>query len=122
MEAPNTATALCKNTVSTGLRFIPLDTATICLAVFVNAGFATNKEPSSQLGFLIVLMSCRRKCNIIHYGGVKSKRVTRSVLEAELFAMTHGFDIAYTICLAVNDIYGKIVPMKFYADSHSLFD
>lgn len=60
--------------------------------------------------------------NNVHYSSKKSRRVTKSVLAAELFAMTHRFDVASTILLFMNDISGKIIWMKFYTDSWSLFD
>lgn len=59
---------------------------------------------------------------IIHYGSIKSRRVTRNVLATELFAVTHGFDVSLTIILTVKDIFGKRVAMKFYTYSRSLFD
>lgn len=118
----NNAIKACKDYHKSGLRFVPLDTSTIELSVFIDAGFATNKDLSSQLGYVIILMDGKRNSNIVHYGSIKSRRVTRSVLAAELFAMTHGFDVASTIRLTVNDVFGRVIPMKFYTDSKSLFD
>ena len=60
--------------------------------------------------------------NIIHYGSHKSKRVTRSVLAAELFATVDGFDISSTISLALNDMLGRIIELHVYKDSRRLYD
>lgn len=104
------------------MRIVPLNTATTNLTVFVDAGYDLKKYLTSQLGFLITLMDDKGNSTIVHYGSVKSKCVRKSVLAAQLFAMTHEFDVSSTICLAVNDIFGRIVSMKFYTDSRSLFD
>jgi hypothetical protein len=40
---------------------------------------------------------CKIKGNIIHWSSIKCKRVTRSVLASELYAMVHGVDIAIAI-------------------------
>lgn len=70
----------------------------------------------------MVMMDKDKRENVIHYGSLKSKRITRSVLAAELFAMVHGFDVSSTIRLAINDVFGRIVPLHVYTDSRSLFD
>lgn len=62
------------------------------------------------------------KSNIIHYGSIKSKRVARSVLAAEMFIMVQGLDACSAMRLALNDIFSTPIPLKIYTDSHSLFD
>lgn len=105
-----------------GLIFKPMNPASLEIALFIDAGFATNNNMTSQLGFIMVLMDKDMNANIIHYGSVKSKRVTRSVLAAEIFAMVQGFDVSSTMCLALNDMFGNLIPFKIYTDSRSLFD
>lgn len=82
----------------------------------MEAGLATKEGLTSQLGHLITFMDDKGNLIIVHYGSIKARRVTRSVLADELFAMTQGFDFLPTICLAVKDIIEQIVPMKFYTD------
>lgn len=60
--------------------------------------------------------------NIFHYGSLKAKRVTRSVLASEQFWMVHGFDVPSRICLSVNNILCRIIPLHVYTKSRSLFD
>lgn len=91
-------------------------------AVFVDVGFATSDDFTSQRGFSMVFMDKHRCTNIIHYGSIKSKRVARSVLSAELFAMVHGFDFASTICATVRKVLRRVVPLPVYNDSKSLHD
>lgn len=99
-----------------------MDISTIKLEVLVDAGFATNKDLISQLGYILIVMDGEEKSNTLHYGSIKSRRIIRSVLVAELFAMAHGFDIAATMHLALNDTIEQNIPIKFYTDPRSLFD
>ena len=98
------------------------------LAVFVDAAFANNKDHSSQLGFIIALMDDTSAANIIHYSSQKSKRITRSALAAELYAMMNGFDTAAALKVAIDGMLGTGekdgagVPMVIYTDSRSLYD
>lgn len=113
---------VCMDSPSRGLKFVKLDSASVSVSVFVDASFASNKDMTSQLGFIITLMDNNQTANILHYGSIKAKRVARSVLAAELFAMVHGFDISSTLRLTLNELYGKIVPLKIFTDSKSLYD
>lgn len=105
-----------------GLRFIPLDIQTTNMSVSVDAGYAPNNDSTSQLGFLILLVDVNGNCNVLHFGSIKSRRMTRSVLAAERFSLVQGSDVGSTIRLDVDNIFGRIVPIKFCTDSKSLFD
>lgn len=45
-----------------GLRFVPLELATMDMAIFIDASFAGNADLSSQLGFVTVLYDASGKC------------------------------------------------------------
>lgn len=109
-------------TVDKGLKYVPLDLNSLIMDVFVDAGFGTNKDSSSQLGFRIKLMDKQGYGNIIEYRRRKTKRITRSVLDAELFAMVHGFDVAATNRLTLNAMIDRLIPLHVYTDSRSLYD
>ena len=96
------------------------------MAVFVDTAFANNKDLSSQLGFIIALMDDLGTANIIHYSSQKSRRITRSALAAELYAMINGFDNTAALKaaldgMAVSDCDAGI-SMVVYTDSRSLYD
>ena len=80
-----------------GLTFVPLDMSSLSLLVFTDASFANNKDLSSQIGFVIVLTDRNQSANVLHWSSIKCKRVTRSVLASELYALAHGFDIGAAI-------------------------
>lgn len=88
--------------------------------MFVDAGFATNKDLTSQRWYLITLTDGEGHCNIVP--APSSKRVARSVFAAELYAIIQGFETISSICLALNGIFGRVVSMKCFTDSKSLFD
>lgn len=104
------------------INFVSLDLDTFILAVFFDAFFAANPDSSSQLGCIITLMDKNSKSSIIHYGSLMSKRVTRSVLALELFAMVHGFEVSSTIRLIFNAMLNRVIPFNVYFDSRSLYE
>lgn len=105
-----------------GLKFVPLDKKSVRLAAFSDASFATNQDLTSQLGFFITLAGSHGNANVLHYTSVKSKRITRSVLAAELFAAVNAFDYASTLRVTINEVFGRFVPLVLYTDSKSLFE
>jgi hypothetical protein len=113
---------------SRGLTFVPLDPDSIQLVAFTDSSFANNRDLSSQTGFVLVLAEKNgneqglHKANIIHWSSVKCKRVTRSILAAELYAMTHGFDIAAVMKSTIEKILRKSIPLTLCTDSKSLYE
>lgn len=116
-----------------GIQFVPLDLKSAKLFVFVDGSFADNKDFSSQIGFIIILGNEEMKekefilsGNIIHWSSVKCKRITRSVLASELYAMVHGIDIAIAICTTLNIITQRLnlndIPTIICTDSFSLYE
>ena len=63
-----------------------LDIDSIYIAGYADAGFANNEDLASQLGFIIMLKDEHNNTATIHYGSWKCHRVTRSVLDAEIYA------------------------------------
>jgi hypothetical protein len=105
-----------------GLKFVKLDKSSLKLLVFTDASFANNKDLSSQIGYVIVMADSNNRANIIHWSSIKCKRVTRSVLASELYAMTHGFDIGTAIKSTIDRILGINLPLVLCTDSKSLYD
>ncbi|KAK1989923.1 hypothetical protein LX36DRAFT_695501 [Colletotrichum falcatum] len=126
------------------LRFQPLDLTTAKLYVFVDGLFANNSDLTSQLGFIVILAneqsnnnepteqtpgdtgSFTVNGNIVHFSSTKCKRVTRSVLASEIYAMVAGADIAYVISTTLAMItdrlgYPRILTV-IYTDLYSLYE
>ena len=111
-----------QGTASKGLEFVPLDLNTVHVCTFIDASFARNPDYSSQLGYIICLADASGACNIVHYASKKCKRVTRSVLAAELYAMVLGYDYSYVIHKCLCHILARKVSLKLLTDSRCLFD
>ena len=108
-----------------GLEFVILDFATsndkLQIIVFTESSFANNSDYSSQIGFVIV-MTDGKKANVIHWSSVKCKRVTRSVLASELYAMAFGFDVGAAIKATLQGIFQLEIPLVLCTDSRSLYN
>ena len=111
-----------KKTANIGLRVQKLDQGSLHLRVYADASFANNNDLTSQLGYIILLADKFGKCNILHYASYKSRRVTRSVLGAEIYAFADAFDYAYVIRHDLEEIMEQKVPLQMLTDSRSLFD
>jgi hypothetical protein len=105
-----------------GLRFVQLDIRSLKLMVFTDASFANNQDLSSQIGFIIVLSDKDNKANILHWSSIKCKRVTRSVLASELYAMAYGFDMGAVIKSTIEVMLRIRLPLILCTDSKSLYD
>lgn len=116
-----------------GIKFVPIQLTHAKLFVFVDGSFANNKDLSSQIGFVIVLANESMKNdefllygNLIHWTSVKCKRVTRSVLASELYAMVLGADIANALSTTLNMITNQLcinnIPTIICTDSFSLYE
>ncbi|EEA29093.1 hypothetical protein PMAA_038740 [Talaromyces marneffei ATCC 18224] len=107
-----------------GLRFVELDVQTLRLIAFVDASFANNKDYSSQLGYVIVLADEANNANILHWSSTKCKRITRSVLGSETYALANGFDAAAAIKSTLTQLLHLTEPLPLIVctDSKSLYE
>jgi hypothetical protein len=119
-----------------GLRYITLDLREAKLMVFVDSSFANNKDLSSQLGFILMLVNESPRTdtnntftihgNVIHYSSTKCKRVTRSVLASEIYGMVNGFDMGTTIATTLRMVTERlgllVILLVVCTDSYSLYE
>jgi len=92
------------------------------VVAFTDASFANNNDNSSQIGFIIVIADAENNANIVHWSSIKCKRVTRSVLSSELYAIAHGFDYAAVIRSSIAKICQKELPLIICTDSKSIYE
>lgn len=112
-----------QNNAEKGLTVVPLNEKDLKIVTFTDASFANNADMTSQIGFIIVLTNeATNRCNIIQWSSTKCKRVTRSVLAAELYAMVQGFDAASALKNCVDQIFKKPIPLIICVDSFSLYE
>ena len=120
--------------IDRGLRYVPVDLINAKLIVFVDGSFANNRDLSSQLGFVLMLVNESTdventfliRGNVIHYSSTKCKRVTRSVLASEIYGMVNGFDMGIAIATTLRMITERLgiapVPLVICTDSYSLYE
>jgi hypothetical protein len=105
-----------------GLKFVKLEKNTLKLIVFTDSSFANNRDFTSQIGYIVTLADEDNNANIVHWSSTKCKRVTRSVLASELYAMSNGFDMAASIKATVELILDLTLPLTICTDSKSLYE
>ncbi len=99
-----------------------MDENTLRLVLFTDASFANSDNLKSQIGFVLALADASGNANIIHYGSSRYKRVTRSVLAAEVHALVYGFDNAFVARDILKEILGRDIPIDGIVDSRTLFN
>ena len=86
----NTIIDRAQETSDVGLNFVALDPNSLSMVLFTDASFANADKCTSQLGFVICLFDGENQANIIHCGSQRCRKVTRSVMAAELLALSYG--------------------------------
>ena len=101
--------------IDRGINYIALDLEHVKLFIFTNSSFTNNKDFSSQISYLIILVNKTKinsigtnkfiiKGNLIYYSSTKSKRVTRSILASEIYSIVGGVNIAIIINIIIKII------------------
>ena len=62
------------------------------------------------------------KANLVNWGSSACQRVVRLVMAAELLALVYGFDCAFVVQSALEDIYGYAIPIHVFVDSRTVFN
>jgi hypothetical protein len=102
--------------------------------VFIDGSFANNKDLSSQLGFILILVNKSTSTdtntfiicsNMIYYSSTKCKRVIQSILALEIYSIVNSFNIGITIIITLRMITERlrllVIPLVIYTDSYSLY-
>ena len=76
----------------------------------------------SQIGYIILLVDAENKCHVLDFKSQNNKRVTRSILGAEVCAFAEAFDRAYLLKRDLEAILQQYIPLSMMTDSKSLFD
>lgn len=85
---------------------------------FTDSSFGNAANLASQAGFIIVLADQDNHANVLHFGSKNCRRVTRSVMVAELLALVNGYDEAYYVRHAVCEMLGSEQPLDVYVSTY----
>lgn len=89
---------------------------------YADASFATNADESSQIGFIILLCDGTGHSHVLSFSSRKSRRVVRSAMAGDAFALTAALDEAFTLRYDLDILYGQHIPLSIFTDSKQLFD
>jgi hypothetical protein len=103
------------------LKYVKLNQLSLRLIVFIDSSFVNNSDLSSQIDYVICLADATH-VNILHWSSVKCKRVTRSVLAVELFAMIHDFDVDFVLKVILTKMIDILISLILITDSKSIYD
>jgi hypothetical protein len=105
------------------LNFVRLNiiSSSLKLMIFIDV-FFVNVNLHFQIDYVICLIDDLNKVNIIHWFFTKCKRIIKSVLTIELYAMTHEFDADSVIKSIIERILNIFLSMILLIDSRSFYD
>ena len=112
----------CQKTKTQGLKYVRLDPNSLRLILFTDSSFANAENFASQLGFVLVLADGNGNSNIVHFGSVRCRRVTRSVMASELLALVYGFDCSFVVKHSLDNILPTKIPLDVFIDSRTVFN
>ena len=105
-----------------GMNFLPIPEKEMEVVIAIDASFGVNFDKSSQSGIIVMIRDkTDGTANIMHYSSAETKRVRKSVLSAELFALVHGFDIGFLVSHTLSRILGRQVELSIYTESLTLY-
>ncbi len=104
-----------------GLQYVKLNQSSLQLVIFNDSFFANNRDLFSQIDYVICLADATH-ANILHWFSIKCKRITRSVLTIELFAMIHDFDVDSVLKATLTKMLDIFISLILVIDSKSLYD
>ncbi len=109
------------NNLTRELRFVSLNRNQLRLMIFTDAAFANTLDLHSQIDY-VVCFTNDVHANLIHWSSIKCKRITRSVLAIELYAMINDFDVEAVIKSIIERMLHISLSLISLTDSKSLFD
>lgn len=104
------------------LRYLPLDCKTLQLRAYADTSFAGNADLSSQVDNVVLLCDASGRSHVLSYNNRKCKRVVRSAVAGEVYALSAALDEAIVLRYDLEKLYRQHIPLTIYTDSKQAFD
>jgi hypothetical protein len=104
------------------LKYVKLNQSILKLVIFIDVFFVNNKDFSSQIEYIICLVDAINIVNILHWSFIKCKRVIRSVLVVELYAIIDDFDVHSVLKAILRKMFNVLILLILVTDSKCLYD
>ncbi|KAI1798510.1 putative transposase [Daldinia bambusicola] len=108
-----------RDNLQRGIRYVPIDLTAAKVFVFIGYEIFVANETKSDESFTM-------HGNLIHWSSTKCRRMTRSVLASEIYAMIHGVDMGLAVGTTVTSILEQLklpnAPVIVCTDSLSLYE
>ena len=112
-----------KNTPSLTITFTKLNIKNSIIICFTDASFNNNTDGTTHGGHLIFLMDAESKdCCILSWKSGKMRRVARSTLAAECFALIDGINSSQFCSSIIAKTSGYQPPIYCYTDNRSMVE
>ena len=111
-----------KNTPDVVMTFPNLHSDSLHIRCYADASFASNRDGSSQLGYVLLLRDHSGATSLVGYKSLKSRRVTHSAMAAEACALAEAYDAAFALKHTLSQVLQRDVPVRVLVDSKQVFD
>lgn len=103
------------------MKYDKLDKETLRIYVFVDSGFITNADGTSQLGVIIFLADAKNNCHFLYCSPSKCSRVKRSMSACETYAFSVEYDYGVSLRYMFDSM-GINIPLYIFTDAKGIFD
>ena len=91
------------------VQYQKLELCSLSLAVYSDAGFASNWDLSSPLRFVVVMVDNGKRCSFLHWNSYKNSRVTPSLLGADVYSSCDALGVKISFQLALQPIIERMI-------------
>ncbi|CDF35631.1 unnamed protein product [Chondrus crispus] len=121
VNALNNTVKHLQATTKLKLQYNKLNKNKVRLLVFMDSGYNTNRDGTSQLGVIIFMADDKNNCHFLHWISSKCPRITRSMLASETYAFSMGYDYGVSLKLLFKKM-NMDIPLFIFTDCKSIFD
>lgn len=112
----NKTVAQARTFFKLGLSFPSEHFSTLHSVAYSDASFATNEDPSSQLGFMILPVDGAGKECILNFANPKSKRLVRYIIGTQIFSFADALDEVLMLCPDLRTLFRCSLPLPALTD------